>query len=148
MNRSKLLPPIVYLMLLTFLLQKTAEKFYWYDSLRWFDIGMHFLGGFWVGMFFVWFFSTVRLPFLRRPIRGMGRQTLGLALLFVLFVAISWEAGEFLTGNYIGQESWSALDTTSDIFWGLVGGVAALFYCFRKIMTVRSNNVQPRSRTL
>ncbi|MDP9248919.1 MAG: hypothetical protein M3M85_00175 [bacterium] len=142
MDRTKLLKPIVFLMLFIFLLQKMAEKFFWYDSLRWFDIGMHLLGGFWVGIFFFWFFLAARLPFIRRPVRGMDRQTLGLALLFVLFVAISWEAGEFLTDNYIGQRAWGALDTISDIFLGLLGACVALFYCRRKIMTARQNNVQ------
>lgn len=142
--------PVVYLMIFIYGLDGLAQKLDWYysSSIWWFDMLVHFLGGFWVGMFFVWFFSEARLPFFRRPIRTLDQQTMLQALLFVLFVAISWEAGEILTYNYIGQTPWSALDTSADIFLSLAGGVAALFYCLRKIMTERQNNVQPRSRTL
>src|SRR3989338_8846140 len=103
MDRQILFRPVVYLMLFIFAMNWLAEKFYWYySSATWgFDMLVHFFGGFLQGVFFFWFFSVARLPFLRRQIRDMNRQTLWFALLFVLFIGVSWEAGEFLTSNYI-----------------------------------------------
>lgn len=106
---------------------------------------MHFGGGFWQGIFFLWFFSDARLPFLRRPIRDISRQTLTLAIVFVFFIGISWEAGEFLTTNHIGREPWNALDTFSDILFDLAGGALALVYVVRRTMTSRLFKVQSSS---
>src|SRR3989344_5016105 len=139
MDRRILFKPVVYLAIFISMANWLGEKFYWYysDFTWWFDMLMHFGGGFWQGIFFLWFFSAARLPFLRRPIGGMSRQTLGLAILFVLFIGVSWEAGEFLTTNYIGREPWSGLDTFSDILFDLAGGALALSYSVRRIMPPR-----------
>jgi len=134
MERNKLLRPIVYLMVFLFLTDALAQKFYWYYSIWWFDMLMHFWGGFWVGIFFIWFFSAVRLPFWRWPIQDLNRRTAWQAFLFVFFIGIVWEAGEFLTKNYIGLDPFNLLDTISDVFLDLAGGAAALFYCWRKTM--------------
>ncbi len=142
MDRTKLLKPLVYLMLFLFLADTLAQKFYWYYSIGWFDIPVHFLGGFWVGIFFVWYFSVVRLPFLRRPLRDTSAQTFRQTLLFVLFIGIAWEAGEFLTSNYIGLEAFNRIDIASDLFFDLAGGVTAFFYCRRKTRTRGPDKVE------
>ncbi len=103
---------------------------------------MHFLGGLWQGIFFLWYFSIVCMPFLRRPIEGISRKTLWYVLLFVLFVGICWEAGEFLTFNSIGGDPFSITDTISDIFFDLAGGAFAIIYAFKKIMPKQTFEVQ------
>ena len=142
MDRNKLFKIVVYLALSLYILDSLAQKFYWYYSIYWFDMLAHFLGGFLVAVFFLWYFSIVHLPFLRRPILDLNKQTLWQALLFVLFIGLCWEAGEFLTSNFIGLEPWSALDTASDIFFDLAGGTVAMFYVFWKIMPSRLNKVE------
>ena len=142
MDRKIFFKPVLFLMLFIYGLQLLAERFGWYDSHWWFDIPMHFLGGFWVGIFFFWFFSYAEVPFVRQPVRAITGQTLMHAIFFLILVSLAWEAGEFLTTNHIGLALWSMSDTAGDIFFDLAGGAAALFYCFRKIMTPRFFKVQ------
>lgn len=105
---------------------------------------MHFLGGFWQGIFFLWYFSVVNIPFLRRPVQDINTKTLWYVLSFVLFVGVCWEAGEFLTSNYIGREPFSIIDTISDIFMDLAGGASAIIYAFKKIMPKQDFKVQSK----
>ncbi|MFZ2149857.1 MAG: hypothetical protein WAV15_01735 [Minisyncoccia bacterium] len=142
MDRKQLFKPIIYLALFMWVLDILVQKFYWYYSIWWFDIFVHFLGGFWVGMFFIWFFGVVRMPFVRRAIQDLNKQTLLYALLFVLLVGISWEAGEFLTFNTIGREAFSMIDTVSDILIDLAGGACALIYAIRKIVPKQVFKIQ------
>src|SRR3989344_6115892 len=55
MDRKKFFKRIVYLIFFIFIVHFFANKFYWYSSIWYFDIIMHFLGGLWVGLFFIWF---------------------------------------------------------------------------------------------
>src|SRR3989344_7460750 len=142
MDRKIFFKPVVFLTLFIYGLQLLAERFGWYDSHWWFDIPMHFLGGFWVGTFFFWFFSYVEVPFLRQPVRAITRQTLMHAIFFLILVSLAWEAGEFLTTNHIGLALWSMSDTAGDIFFDLGGGAAALFYYRKIIMLPAEDNVQ------
>ena len=142
MNREILLKPVVYLMFFIFFFYNVIEKFHWDYSIWWIDMLVHFLGGFWQGIFFFWFFSMARLPFFRRLIKDLDRQTLWQAFLFVIFIGVSWEAVEFLTNNYIGLEPFSALDTVSDIFFDLSGGAAAILYSLHRIGQIKPNRVQ------
>ena len=103
---------------------------------------IHFLGGFWVGIFFLWFFSIVRLPFFRRSIRDLNWRTILQAFLFILLVGVAYEAGEFLTNNYIGLDPFNILDTLSDLFFDLAGGSFAIFYFLKKIMYASESRVQ------
>jgi hypothetical protein len=142
MDRTKLFKPIIFLAIFILLANTMAQKLYWYYSIWWFDMPVHFLGGLWQGIFFLWYFSEVRLPFCRRPIREMNRETIMYGILFVLLVGVSWEAGEFLTNNLIGRESLSILDTTSDIFFDLAGGSLAFLYYVKHIMSIGLNKVE------
>ena len=109
-----------------------AQKFYWYYSIWWFDMPMHFLGGFWVGLFFFWFFSTKYLPIFQLSLEKIDFKLTWKILLFVLFLGISWEIFEIYVNNYIGKTPFNLLDTISDIFFDLAGGSFALFYVFRR----------------
>ncbi len=142
MDRNRLFKPVVYLALFIFFADMLADKFYWYYSVWWFDMPVHFLGGFWEGIFFIWYFSEVRLPFLRRPIRNLNWQTLMQMLIFVFLIGVSWEAGQFLTSNYIGLEPLVVFDAVSDVFFDLLGGVVAIAYVMHKVMPPRLDKLQ------
>lgn len=108
-------------MFFIFLMNLTAERLFWYSSIWWFDMVMHFLGGFWVSIFSIYIFSykEVILPIFR-------------IILFVLFIGILWEFFEIYSNNYIGGESFDMLDTVSDLFFDLSGGLCAILYLWKK----------------
>lgn len=127
MNRKGLLKHLIILMFFIFLADILAKHFYWYFSIWYFDMIMHFLGGVWAGLFFIWFFY------------GSGLDSKSLAskvikiFLFVLVVGVIWELFEIFANNHIAQEPFNALDSASDVFFDLAGGGMAAMYFLRKI---------------
>ena len=125
MERKKLLKHLLYLILFIFVANFAANKFYWYFSIWYFDIIMHFLGGFWIGLAYFYFFSPKILP-LEFP------QPVFKILAFILLVGVGWEVFELLFNNIIAQNSFNILDTSSDIFFDLSGGLCAILYIWKK----------------
>jgi len=146
MDRKKLLKLIIYLMFFIFIANLLAQKFYWYSSIWYFDMIMHFLGGVWQGLFFIWFFSINDLPLFRLSLDAIDFKLIYKTILFVLLIGVLWEFFEFFTNNYVGHDPFNTLDTISDIFFDLAGGAFAvfyfLFYLSKKIMPVVANKVQ------
>ena len=144
MDRKKLLKFLVYLMLLIFIANSLALKFYWYFSIWYFDMLMHFLGGLWEGLFFIWFFSIVDFPFLKLSPSVVDFKLIYKTVSFVLLIGILWEFFEFFTNNYIGHDPFNILDTISDIFFDLAGGTFSIFYFFfyfKKITPIKESEV-------
>ncbi len=143
MNRKIVLKHLVILMFFMFIADILAGSFFWYYTIFWFDMIMHFLGGFWVGLFFIWFFSIVGLP-APKWVKDLNssRKLIFKTILFVLFIGISWEVFEIIVKNHIGQEPFSILDTTSDIFFDLSGGVSAILYFFKTTMIPEGDKVK------
>lgn len=119
MDRKRLFKILAYLIVLIFLVNYVAVKLYWYNSIWYFDMIMHFLGGLWVGLISLYFFSS-KTPYLK-------------ILLFVLFIGLGWEIFELLFNNIIAQNPFNALDTISDIFFDLSGGLCAILYVWKKL---------------
>ena len=144
MDRKKLLKSLVCLMFLIFIANSLALKFYWYFSIWWFDMFMHFLGGLWEGLFFIWFFSIINFPFLKLSLEVVDFRLIYKTILFVLLIGIFWEFFEFFANNYIGHDPFSILDTVSDVFFDLVGGAFSIlyfFFYFKKITPIKENKV-------
>lgn len=101
----------------------------WYWSLNWLDIPMHFLGGFFVAVLFL--FIRKNLSFL------FGRNNLVvdfiIVLGFVSLIGILWEFFEFSLDfiwakkGVIPLSQISLQDTLGDLFFDLVGGFCARF---------------------
>lgn len=136
MDRKKLFKHLLYLILLIFVINFVANKFYWYSSIWYFDMIMHFLGGLFLGLGLVWFLSYKNL-FLELSWKLIFKIFFG-----VLLIGISWEIFEFLFNNIIAQNSFNTLDTISDIFFDLAGGVFAIIYFFKRIMIYKQNEVK------
>ena len=117
-------------MFFIFFTNNVILKFYWYYSIWWLDMLMHFLGGFWVGLFFVYVFYNKNT---------FSKQLLAVIFCVLLF-GILWEFFEFFM-NVIAHDSFDILDTLSDIFFDLAGGFSAIFYCYKKIMPTSSSAV-------
>lgn len=132
MARKKLLISIVILMLLIFLMYKGANKFYWYNSIWYFDMIMHFLSGFWVGLFFLYVYFPDKVVF----------KSILYSILFVLFIGISWEVFEFFVFNVIGKIPFDSIDTASDVFWDIAGGFASTLFFFKRIIPFKESKVQ------
>src|SRR5512133_421417 len=122
MDRKKLLINIIVLMFFIFLTNKATGKFYWYNSIWYFDMIMHFLSGVWVGLFFIYAFNPIKLDF----------KFFRKVVLSVFLIGLSWEIFEFIVNNVIGRVPFDTKDTLSDISWDVVGSFVALFY-FLKI---------------
>lgn len=89
---------------------------------------MHFLGGFWVGLAYTYFFSPEKIS---------GRLILK-TLLFVLTIGIGWEIFEIVVNDVISQNPFNLLDTSSDIFFDLSGGLCAILYLWKKLQKKQS----------
>ncbi len=131
MDKQKLFKRIVFLMLFIFLANNVALELYWYYSIWYFDMLMHFLGGLWEGLFFIYVFY----------VRKQILTHLFSIILFVLLIGILYEVFEFFL-SVISHDPFSILDTTSDIFFDLLGGSFAILYFFKRITSIKENALQ------
>lgn len=105
-----------------------ALKFFLYWTTSWYDIGMHFLGGFLIGL--------VVISFIRRI--HPGEQILEKGLLFssvilaVLVIGLTWELWEIFMGftDVIADKT----DTFIDLIMDFVGGSSAVLYYYFKYL--------------
>lgn len=126
MDRKKLLVRIAVLMFFMFVLNQIGTTFYWYFSIWWFDILMHFWGGFWVGLFFLYVFVSKKSSSV--PVFKVA--------LWLLLVGVLWEFFEIYSNNFIGQTPFNLMDTLSDLCFDMAGGLAAIYYFSKKIITI------------
>ncbi len=118
MDSKKLLTRSALLIFFILFVNTLALVFHWYSSVWYFDMIMHFLGGAWLGLFFVYFFSQGELQI---------NQIIKI-FLAVLFVGAGWEIFEVLVNNFTNQDPFNFLDTVSDIFFDLAGGMSMILY--------------------
>jgi hypothetical protein len=135
MDSEKLLMRLISLILLIFLLNFLAMKFYWYLSIWYFDMPMHFLGGIWLGLASIYFF----------PLKDNSLKSIFKIFFIVLLVGVGWEVFEILVNKFTVQDPFNFLDTVSDICFDLAGGLFAIFYFIKKVMFVEENAVQLKS---
>ncbi len=121
-DRKKLLKTLAYLIFIIFILHFLANKFYWYYSIWYFDMIMHFLGGFWLGLGVFYVF----------PPKENSINFIFKILLLVLLVGVGWEVYEVLVNDVIARNPFNFLDTLSDIFFDLSGGLCAILYLWKR----------------
>ncbi|PIR85183.1 hypothetical protein COU15_02115 [Candidatus Kaiserbacteria bacterium CG10_big_fil_rev_8_21_14_0_10_45_20] len=95
-----------------------AYRYSLYFTVEWFDMMMHFLGGFLVGSSIGWLLRF-EVPIGLRSLL----PTFWIIIIGVLSVALAWEAFELVAGiaPSIGYQK----DTIEDIMLGLIGAVVA-----------------------
>lgn len=123
MERKNLFKRLALFILFIFALNFLANKFFWYSSIWYLDMIMHFLGGFWVGLFVFYLLKEEAISF----------RLIFKILLFVFFVGIGWEIYEVLVDKVITKDSFNILDTSSDLFFDLSGGLYAILYLWKKM---------------
>ena len=133
MDKKKLLKHLVFLMFFIFIVYLLNLKFFW-DSLLWyFDMGVHFLSGLWVGMFFLYVLST------KNPILLSLKSFLKITLL-VLIIGILWELFQYIM-NIISTTPFDPVDSTSDVIFDLLGSALSFFYYAKIIMPIKENTI-------
>lgn len=131
MSQKNLLLRIVLLMFFIFVMDFLAGRFFWYFSISWFDMLMHFLGGLWVGFFFTYVFYR----------QNLFSSSFFKIVLCVLLVGVLWEGFEIFANQYIGRTPFDILDTSSDLFFDLLGGAVAVLFLSGKTMNTGDNAV-------
>ncbi len=106
-----------------------ALAFGWFETIEWFDVLMHFLGGGWIG--YVFFLLLGPLFAENYHIREWAKLLI-IALSFVSFAGVLWEFFEFGVTELFGVYLQGSLpDTMGDLFVDLIGGlVVSLFILF------------------
>lgn len=131
MNRKKLFIRLAVLIFLILVANFTANKFYWYSSIPYFDMIMHFLGGFWLALLFIWLYNKEKL----------NSINILKVMLSILAIGVVWELFEIIVNNSLAKNPFDAGDTLSDLFFDLFGGVCALWYVSKRIMKKVENKV-------
>ena len=117
-DRRKISRILVYLIFFIFITHFVATKLYWYSAIWWLDMLVHFLGGFWLGLVFLYFF----------PLQDKSFRSICKIFLPVFFIGIGWEVFEILVNDVIAQNLFDVMDFTSDLFFDLAGGFCAILY--------------------
>jgi len=131
MPQKNLLFKIASLIVFIFLVNFLAMKFHWYFSLWYFDMFMHFLGGFWLGLAFVWLFKADFL----------NKNLIFKVILGVFLIGIAWEFFEIGVDEIFLKNNLNYLDIVSDIFFDLAGGFASILYLSFKNSFFKKNTV-------
>ncbi|KKQ34370.1 MAG: hypothetical protein US50_C0051G0008 [Candidatus Nomurabacteria bacterium GW2011_GWB1_37_5] len=129
--QNKTLKKIVVLIIFIFIVNTLAMKFHWYYTFWWFDLVMHFLGGFWVGLSALWLiflrFKVINSLFLERLL-----PIFIVSFLSVLLVGILWEFFEISIDTLITFNPQDLTDTLSDLVMDLIGSfVASMYFIFK-----------------
>jgi hypothetical protein len=135
-DRKRVFKNMAYLIIPLFLVNYIANKFYWYYSIWYFDMIMHFWGGICLGLALVWFLSYKNLSL------ELNLKLIFKILLGVLLVGVLWEIYEVLFNNIIAQNPFNLLDTISDLFFDLAGGAFIILFFFKIIMFKKENKVE------
>jgi len=127
---------LLYIVLVVAILHILALKFYLYSNVWWFDMVVHFLGGFWIAFVVLWFLF---LSGYIKPLKGTYIHFLSIALFSALFAGIVWEIFEVTNGvtSVLFRGYWK--DTMSDIIFDCLGALASSWYLFTEYK--KTNNL-------
>lgn len=114
-----LLGTLLLVALLVLGLDKIAQDNFLYWTYWWYDIMMHFLGGFLVAGIALWFF----LRFFRPDFKN-AKCAFTVAVATGIIVGIGWEFFEYFSGALLQQEGSIVGDTALDLVMDTVGACA------------------------
>lgn len=130
MDRKKLAKLLVCLIFFILISNFLANKFFWYYSIWYFDTIMHFLGGFWIGLVSLYIFSP----------QDVSIKLILKVLLSIFCIGIGWEVYEILVNDVLAKNPFDRLDTLSDIFFDLFGGLCAILYVLVPLKNQRAGD--------
>ena len=122
--RDRLLKQILFLILGIGLFHALALLFYWYWTVWWFDLPLHYIGGAASALFSLWaiFLSGYANFYSKRP-----AYFLATAVVCVLSIGILWELFEFILGATFSREDY-AIDTAIDLMMDVAGGLSGYIF--------------------
>lgn len=131
MSFRSLLP--LFLVVLIFVIavvDAMALRYHLFYTLPWFDIPLHLLGGLWVSLFILWYYSIFRNNNARIEERG-GMFIFALSGTFA--VALAWELFEYTINAYIVLDKYDMIDTFKDLLMGMIGATVGTWIFIHKI---------------
>ncbi|PIT92379.1 MAG: hypothetical protein COU08_02645 [Candidatus Harrisonbacteria bacterium CG10_big_fil_rev_8_21_14_0_10_42_17] len=102
----------------------------WYRVISWYDIVLHYIGGFFSAIFFFYIFGNTRCKQYANFLENKW-VTLVLTVSFVALIGVLWEVFEFsfdhlIAARYgIDMSQLGLVDTMGDLVVDLLGGLAA-----------------------
>ncbi len=114
-----------------FLVNLLASVLYWYYSIWWFDMPMHFWGGAWVLFMLIY----IKYLFFKKDFSVNIVDTIKnyyFIFFMVLVVCVGWEVFEYIVNEYTNALIMSPLDSISDIFFGVSGALFAWLFLLKK----------------
>lgn len=124
MKNYKLFFQAFILLVIIYLLNELAGKFYLHWTVWWYDVMLHFLSGACAAIAFVFFYNLVFNVF-----RSGKNQTILFSFIFVFIVGTVWEYYELSFGlTSISDGIFFYRDTISDIIIDLCGGFFGTLY--------------------
>lgn len=119
-----------------FIMNSLANFFFWYSSIKEFDMLMHFLGGFTASLFSFWFIYKKCVLWIEE---GNTGKVFRVILLLVVVIALLWEIMEFAVQGFFDVTVLADLpDSFSDLAFGALGGMLGFVYLLRKYKRERS----------
>lgn len=118
-------------------LDRIAQDNYLYWTYWWYDIMMHFLGGFLVAGIALWFLAR----FSHESVR-VARRALIVAVVTAVIVGTGWEFFEYFSGALLQQNGSIVGDTALDLVMDTVGalvmwGILVKIFFVRRIDDMR-----------
>lgn len=119
-----------------FIVNTLAIYLYLYNALWWFDMPMHFWGGAWLMTLVLATRLVIRPTDTTSDPMQVTRRTWLFALLFVFLIGFAWEAFEYIVQWYTGANLATPLDSISDLFFDMAGGVLMWLHLMKKNIIV------------
>lgn len=123
-SRKDILSSLAFTVVFVSIVNFLAIKGLWYYLFWYFDMPMHFLGGVVVMYLLVYLFYN--------RISIQKSSNLFYLLAGVLIVGLGWEVFEYFLLNLYAGQPFNIIDSTSDIFFDLAGGILGLLYIRNK----------------
>ena len=128
MKRNPLAVALSVLIILIAAFHIIATRYNLYFSIPWFDSLLHLLGGFWAGLFSIYYI----FGFVKPSGEIKTAKIFLVGIISALFIGAIWEIYEYKFGFTFTTKSSYALDTFSDLVMDTVGAIAASFYVSRR----------------
>lgn len=110
--------------MIVFVANTMALFFHWYRLIWWFDMPMHFMGGFflvWLVLYVYNKFFSINSDFI------LSRSLIKKILVWAFIIGLGWEWFEWGADLYTGAGVMHMLDSYSDLFFDMAGAYTAIF---------------------
>ena len=135
-------------LVLIFVINLPGLYYQWYLNYWWFDTALHFLGGFFIAMFFA--------AYLKEHISGTAKLKSTLVIVgAAMFIGVTWEFAEYIANqtlvepfyNYFGVRAYfmgDLSDTVNDLTMDMLGAGLFAWLHLATRLNGSSLTVQPR----